>query len=278
MVGRLSVLGGVIFFVLVIGFASFRTVRSGEVSVVTRFGQVTGRILYPGASFIIPFFESTLTYNTKKITYVTAPLEKSIKSSDADYIDVSVDTNTKDGQPVDISYTVRFSVDPTKVTWVATNIGPEGALVEKIVKTESRIWTRNVPRNFSAEELYTGSGSENVGLGIYEKLKPIFAENGLILDTIGIREIQFDESYVNAIKQKQVEQVKIEVEKNKAAQEEFRKQQRITSAEGQAKEQELQRLTINDALLRKLWIEKWDGKLPTYVGGDQSSTLLQLPR
>jgi prohibitin 1 len=68
------------------------------------------------------------------------------------------------------------------------------------------------------------------------------------------------------------------LEKNKAAQEEFRKQQRITAAEGQAREQELQRLTINDALLRKLWIEKWDGKLPTYVGGGDTTTLLQIPK
>mgnify|MGYP001613036828 CR=1 FL=1 len=109
---------------------------------------------------------------------------------------------------------------------------------------------------------------------------PLFQleQNGLILDTVGIREIQFDKSYVEAIKQKQVEQVKIEVEKNVAAQEEYRKQQRITMAEGQAKEQDLQRLTINDALLRKLWIEKWDGKLPTYVGGSDTNALLQIPK
>jgi regulator of protease activity HflC (stomatin/prohibitin superfamily) len=169
-------------------------------------------------------------------------------------------------------------VDPTKVTWVAQNVGPEEALVEKIVKTESRIWARNVPRGHTAEQLYTGPGSQKVQDEIFEKLKPVFENNGLILDTVGIREIHFDQTYVEAIKQKQVEQVQIEVEKNKAAQEEYRKQQRITAAEGQAKEQELQRTTINDQLLQKLWIEKWDGKLPTYVGGNEAGTLLQIPK
>jgi regulator of protease activity HflC (stomatin/prohibitin superfamily) len=256
---------------------TFKTVPSGEVAVVTRFGQVTGRVLYPGAHFIAPFVEGAIYYNTKKITYETAPQAKQA-GSNADYIDFPVDTNTKDGQPVDISYTVRFSVDPTKATWVAQNIGPEEALVEKIIKTESRIWVRNIPRGHSAEALYTGEGSQKIQEEIFTKLKPVFEVNGLILDTVGIREIVFDKSYVDAIKLKQVELVNVEVEKNRAAQEEYRKQQRITAAEGQAREQELQRATISDALLRKIWIEKWDGKLPTYVGGNEANALLQLSR
>ena len=268
------VIVGIVLLVLVSGF---RTVRSGEVAVVTRFGAVTNRVLQPGANFLIPVAEGTLYYNTKKITYETAPTEKQ-RASSADYKDFPVDTNTKDGQPVDISYTIRFSVDPAKVTWVAQNIGPEASLVQKIVNTESRIWARNVPRGFSAEELYTGAGSEKMQGEIFDKLKPAFDANGLILDTVGVREIQFDEAYVEAIKQKQVEQVNIEVEKNKAAQEEFKKEARITAAEGQAKEQDLQRTTINDQLLQKLWIEKWDGKLPTYVGGADANALIQLPR
>ncbi|MDP1743161.1 MAG: prohibitin family protein [Candidatus Amesbacteria bacterium] len=274
-VGIAKIIGGLFLLLILLG-TTFRTVPSGEVAVVTRFGQVTGRVLYPGAHFILPLVEDALYYNTKKITYETSPTNKMVDSN-ADYKDLPVDTNTKDGQPVDISYTVRFSIDPTKATWVAQNIGPEHAVVEKIVKTESRIWARNIPRGHSAEELYTGTGSQKAQEAIYDKLKTIFETNGLVLDTVGIREIIFDKTYVDAIKMKQVELVNVEVAKNQAAQEEYRKQQRITAAEGQAKEQELQRLTINDALLRKLWIEKWDGKLPTYVGGNESN-LLQLPR
>jgi regulator of protease activity HflC (stomatin/prohibitin superfamily) len=276
MKGFIPKAAGIILVIAVLA-AGFKTVQPGEVAVVTRFGQVTGRVLSPGANLIVPFAEKAIYYNTKKINYETAPEGKAVMSS-ADYRDVPVDTNTKDGQPVDISYTVRFAVDPTKATWVAQNIGPEEALVEKIVKTESRIWARNIPRGYSAEELYTGEGSAGVQNAIFDKLRPLFEQNGLTLDTVGIREINFDESYVEAIKAKQVELVKVEVEKNKAAQEEYRKEQRITAAEGQAKEQELQRSTISDELLRKLWIEKWDGKLPSYVGGAEASALLQIPK
>lgn len=254
---------------------SIRTIRAGEVGVVTRLGKVTGRVLEPGAHLVLPWIEGTFRYDTKKVIYETTTEEKQ-KGSNADYKDYPVDTNTEDGQSVNIFYTVRFSTDPTKASWVAQNIGAQTALVEKIVKTESRIWARNIPRRFSAESLYTGDGSQKVQDEIFVALSKTFANNGLILDGVGIREIQFAETYIDAIEQKQIQAVKVETEKNIAEQALYQKEARITTAEGQAKEQELQRQTISPELLEKIWIEKWNGILPIYMLGD-SGTLIQIP-
>lgn len=271
----------IIGFLLIFGFITvllgFRTIDAGEVGVVTKFGQVTGKVLSPGANFITPWVESVTTYNTKKVIYETSTVE-SQKESQADYKDFPVDTNTKDGQQVNIFYTVRFSVDPTKATFVAQNLGAESALVDKIVKTESRIWVRNIPREFEAQELYTGIGVVEVQNEIEAKLRPTFVANGLILDSVGIREIKFNQDYVDAIEKKQIAAVQVETEKNIAEQAKFKKEARITEAEAAAKEQELQRTTISDELLRKMWIERWNGQLPTYVMGNEATNLIQLPR
>jgi len=273
-------LGGVLivlFALLLVAFLfSFRMVKPGSVKVVTRFGRVTGRTLEPGASFVIPFAEKTLTYNTKKVIYETTSEEKQ-KGSEADYKDYPVDTNTQDGQQVDIFYTIRFSIDPTQAIWVAQNIGSEQALVEKVVKTESRFWARNIPRGYSAESLYTGSGSLEVQNEIFNTLNPTFKANGLVLDGVGIREIKFAQDYIDAIEDKQIQFVKVESEKNIAEQAKHQKEARITNAEAQAKEQELQKSTITDQLLEKMWIERWDGHLPTYMM-DDAGALIQLPK
>ena len=58
--GRSMKAGGVALGFVLALLMSFRTVQSGEVAVVTRFGQVTGRVLYPGASFILPLAEGTI--------------------------------------------------------------------------------------------------------------------------------------------------------------------------------------------------------------------------
>jgi len=241
--------------------------------------------LEPGAHFIIPIFEKSSNYNTKKIIYETATQDKQI-SSDADYKDFPVDTNTEDGQQVDIFYTVRFSIDPNKASWVAQNIGSELALVEKVVKTESRIWARNVPRRFTAQTLYTGDGSIQVQDQIYDFLKTTFDENGLILDSVGIREIKFTEQYIGAIEAKQIEAVKVETEKNIAEQAIYQKESRITEAEGQSQAQRLQRETLDSQVLEKIkldnqkaFIDKWNGTMPKIVGSEgmlfDTSSLLE---
>jgi len=63
----------------------------------------------------MPIIDKTYIYNTKKVIYETTSEEKQ-RYSNANYKDYPVDTNTKDGQQVLIYYTIRFSVDPEKVT------------------------------------------------------------------------------------------------------------------------------------------------------------------
>lgn len=260
--------------VFVLALSSFRMVQAGTVQVVTRFGQVTGRILSPGAHFIIPLAEGTISYNTKKVTYEAS---SEPARSMATYTDISVDTTTLDGQQIELNYTARFSVDPKEAGWIANNIGTEADVVEKIVKTDTRIHARNIAREFNAADLYTGNISQ-VQKAMEDKLRPMFEENGLFLDEFGIRSIIFTPEYIRAIEAKQIEKERVITEENIAKQEEFRKQARITKAEGQAEEQRLQRATLTNELLMKMWIEKWNGDVPSVVAGEQGNLLLQIPK
>lgn len=263
----------IIVIIALLALTSLRLVRAGTVKVVTRFGRVTGRMLRPGAHFIIPLAEGTITYNTKKVTYEAS---NEPQRSKATYTDIPVDTTTLDGQQIELNYTARFSIDPAKAGWIANNIGTEADVVEKIVKTDTRIHARNIAREFNAADLYTGNISQ-VQRAIEDTLRPIFEENGLILDEFGIRSIAFTDEYINAIEAKQIEKERVFTEENIAKQEEFRKEARITKAEGQAEEQRLQRATLTDTLLMKMWIEKWSGEVPNVVTGDQGNLLFQIP-
>jgi regulator of protease activity HflC (stomatin/prohibitin superfamily) len=212
------------FIIALLALTSVRLVKAGTIKVVTRFGRVTGRMLRPGAHFVIPLAEGTITYNTKKVTYEASnePLR-----SNATYTDVPVDTTTLDGQQIELNYTARFSVDPTKAGWIANNIGTEADIVEKIVKTDTRIHARNIAREFNAADLYTGNISQ-VQKAIEDRLRPIFEENGLLLDEFGIRAIAFTDDYISAIEAKQIEKERVITEENIAKQEVFRKEARIT--------------------------------------------------
>ena len=264
----------ILLLVAFLGMASVRIVKAGNVQVVTRFGKVTGRLLRPGAHFLIPIAEGTIVYNTKKVTYEAS---SEPGRSRATYTDIPVDTTTNDGQQIEINYTVRFSVDPVKAGWVANNIGTEIDVVEKIVKTDTRIHARNIARGFNAADLYTGNITE-MQKAVEDFLRPIFEENGLLLDEFGVRGITFTDDYISAIEAKQIEKERVITEENIARQEDFRKEARIIKAQGEAEEQRLQRQTLNDALLMKMWIEKWNGSVPEVMAGDQGNLLFQIPK
>lgn len=45
---------------------------------------------------------------------------------------------------------------------------------------------------------------------------------------------------------------------------------KVIKAEAEKKANELMKLSLSELLLQQQWIKKWDGKLPTYYGGDGS--------
>ena len=252
-----------IFPVLLNLFRFFVIIKPTQVAVHTRLGQIKGQ-LGPGLHFVLPVVDSIHRYTTRLITYETSSYPESSK---ADYTDLPVDTTTKDGQPVHIKYTVRFRINPEKVLWVYKNLGTEGDVVEKVVKTDSRGHVRTLAREFAAQDLYSGNIRELEDL-VTNELSKLFTDKGLILDEFVIRGIDFSNEYVKAIEQKQIEKERVETEKYRAQQEQFRKQKVITKAQAEAEAQRLLQKTITRELLMKMYIEKWNGKLPEVVTGD----------
>lgn len=263
-------------FVLGIFTDTLYTIKYGTIGVVTRFGQIVGNPVEPGLHIKVPFVDSVIVYRTQKIIYETLA-NPNEGASNADYQDYPVDTTTKDGQQVSVRFSVRFSVNPERVKSVAESLGTEQELVEKIIKTDARIWARNIPRDFAAIDLYSGN-IEEASIKIAEALKPRFEENGLILDEFGIRSINFQQDYVDAVEQKQVEKERVITEQYIAQQEEFKKKASITKAEGESAAQRLQQQTLSANLIKKLWIEKWNGILPATMAGDSSSFLIDLKK
>jgi regulator of protease activity HflC (stomatin/prohibitin superfamily) len=270
---------GVLFIVVALGVYfvsdSFVEVQYGTVSVVTRFGEVTDRVLDPGIHFLTPVVDDVLTYNTQKVLYETMH-EASFEGSDADYKDFPVDTTTQDGQQVNVRYTIRFSIDPTAPQAIANSIGTQNQLVEKVVKAESRVRVRNVIRNYEAGQLYTGDIAEAQN-EIADQLQPIFAENGLILDGFGIRQVEFQPEYVDAVEAKQIAKEDIQTAKNRAEEAKFVAEQSVTEAKAEAEKQRLLRDNTNEDVLFLKWIEKWKGEVPSIVGGEGGGFIFQMP-
>ncbi|MDH4135253.1 MAG: SPFH domain-containing protein [Anaerolineae bacterium] len=223
------IVAGVVFLALILSSSSYVQIQYGTVGVVTRFGAVTGRVMHPGLNWKLPFVEGVVHYRTQEIIYQTVEQGESL----ADYVDIPTDTTTADGQQIILKYSIRFRIDPERVSWIANNIGNERDVVEKVVKFHSRILARNVPKEYEALDLYTGN-IQAVQSQFEEQLEPLFAEKGVLLDSFGLRKIEFTEDYKQAVEQKQIEAENVITEQNRAEQAVYRAQGQVEIAKGEA--------------------------------------------
>ena len=233
---RNIIIGAIIFiFALILVLNSVVVVQAGNVRVLTQFGRTVGVTFQPGIHIKIPFIQNTVNYLTRQVTYETSD-ESEI--SKANYTDYTVDTTSADGQQIKVKFTIRFAIDGKQAEWILNNIGNMDDLVEKVVKAESRSFVRNIPKKYTAEQLY----SEQV-FALQEELgntlRPIFDRNGIILDEFLLRKIDFTEEYFNVLEDKQIASERIVVEQNILEQEKIKKQQVIIQAEAEAQQIEI---------------------------------------
>lgn len=198
---RPSVIGCFLAALVLLVLASATVqIEAGHVGVVKNFGAVTGTKFNPGLHVKIPIVQTVEVYRTQQVIYETSD---NPESSQATFTDFSVDTMTEDGQRIKVRFTAVLHIDPAMADWVAQNIGTEADVIEKVVKANARSEARNVPKSFKASDLY----GENVYVcqkAIFDKLAPIFAANGVILDEFLLRDIGFDENLAQALEAKQI--------------------------------------------------------------------------
>jgi len=230
------IIGVVIFIVvLLLLLNSFVIVQAGNIRVLTQFGRTMGVTFGPGIHIKIPFIQNTVNYSTRQVTYETSDFPETSQSSFPDYV---VDTTSSDGQQITLKYTIRFSIDGKQAEWILNNIGTMDNLVEKVVKTEARSLSRNIPKKYTAAQLYSEQVFD-VQEEIGSALKPIFEKNGIILDEFLLRKIDFTEEYFNILEEKQIAEEKIVVEQNILEQEKIKKEQVIIQAEAEARQIEI---------------------------------------
>lgn len=233
-----------LIIVLVWGFFSgVRQIGTGQVGVVTRYGQVTGRELHEGLHVVLPFgVEQVSVYDVKVL-----------RSTD------QVNAASKDLQDVSSTLAVNYRVDINRVKEVHQKIGIN--YVEKVVDPATQEVFKATSAKFSAQELITNRAE--VKAEAYEQIKQRLTKYGIIVDDLSIVDFKFSEGFTKAIEDKQVAQQNAE-----------RAKFNLEAARIDAEAQQAQAQTLSPLYLQKQAIDKWDGRLPTYLG---DGTVFNIP-
>ena len=234
-------------FALMFIFGAFGTVGAGERGVLLQFGAVQDKVFDEGLYFKIPFIQTVVKMDVK--------IQKD---------ELPASASSKDLQVVTSKIALNYHLDPNAVNNVWQEVGKN--YNTRIIAPSIQEGVKAVTARFTAEELITKR--EEVKEQIKSNLADRLFEHNIIVDEFNIIDFEFSVAFNEAIESKvKAEQLKLKADRD-LERIKIEKEQMIAAAQGKAEaiRIEAQALMQNPKVVELRWIEKWDGKVPTYWG------------
>lgn len=236
-------------WLLIIIFGCFSTIKTGEIGIRTRFGKIINSTLNAGINFKLPF---------EKIEKINIKVQK---YENADVLS----TSTKDMQIVNnIKVSVNFKIDGEKAVNLYKKVGInyEQIVLEPAIQETIKA----VISKYTAEELVTKRSE--VSLDINKVLDERIKDYGINSISIAINNFDFSKAYNEAIEKKAVSEQNVLTAQKELEKAKVEAEKKIVEAEATNKANKLLKQNVNEEILMKQFIEKWNGQLPNTVVGE----------
>lgn len=230
------IIGGIVLFAIIGILSSIKVVGTGQVGVVTMYGKVTGRELGEGIAIVLP-------YGIERVTVYDIKVQKQAVTSTA---------ASKDLQDVSSEIVLNYNLERGSVSKIHQTIGV--LYVDKIVTPAINEIFKAASAEYTAAELITQRSE--LKTKAQQALAARLQKYGINVSELSIVDFKFSDNFSRAIEEKQVAQQNAE-----------RAKFNLDAAKTDAEAQRAQSQTLTKEYLQKQAIEKWDGKMPTYIGG-----------
>jgi regulator of protease activity HflC (stomatin/prohibitin superfamily) len=237
--------------------------------------EVTGWVLYNPISTKIVEFP----------TYVQHKEYKAIMEDGKVVSDESFVINSKDGSEFHVSPLLNYSVKREKVPYIFNKYRVTlGQIEEGFLKTAVYDAFRVVANSYTADELI--SNRELFEIKVRKNLEEHLSPEGFVLAQF-TSNLVYPTTFKNAIEAKNNAVQKALTAENEVKTAEAQARIKVATAEGEAKamltsakaEAESNRLrqqTLTPLLLQQMWIEKWNGGLPSTMLGQGQNLMFGL--
>ena len=247
--GRYILWGDLAKLALIVFFSSFYTIRSTERGVLATFGKMSDEVVSDGLHFKVPFIQTIKKVNIQ---------QKKFDGKENSY--------TRDVQTSEVEYTINYELVRENVSRLMKNVGDD--YHNRIVVPFIRSAMKESFGNFAATEIV--ENRDAVRREIERTLRHTLDSNYFMNVQFQLVDIDFDDDFENAIKEKQVAEQNALKAKNVTIQvEEQAKQTKIKAeADAEAMRIKANALERNPKLVNYEAVQKWDGKLPEYMLGN----------
>ncbi len=257
--GKIVGWGIVVLIILMVIFGSFTVIGAGDRGVVIRVGAVS-RVLEPGPHFKLPFVEHVV-----KVTVQTQKEQ------------VETDAASQDLQTVKAVVAVNYNVSADKVSDLYVTVGSD--YKARVIDPAIQEAVKAATAKYTAEQLITQR--PKVKEDILLSLKSILSPKDINVSDVSITNFDFSPSFNAAIESKVTAEQQALQAKNKLAQVEYEKQQRIAQAQGEAEAIRIQAQAITqqggENYVRLKELESWNGsRCTTYCFGVDAKVPAQI--
>lgn len=262
---KLPTILAIVGIVIAIFGASFTIIPTGMTGVRSTLGQIDETPCPNGWNWRAPFVQSIEKVNNKM-------QDKLVK--ERVYSETSERT-TIFYEEINVTY----QINPEKSAWIYANVTDYKSslvtydVIESGLKSTSKLFEDIDATN---RDLIEPMAKEKIQKAFDEK----FGENVIIINRVTIANADFTDEYNAAIEAKQQAKIKAEEQaitnQKNIDQATAEAEAARIKAQGEADAKELLQKAITDETLQEKWLDKWDGKLPQYIGGDDSSVLFGL--
>ncbi|MBQ6237949.1 MAG: prohibitin family protein [Bacteroidales bacterium] len=248
-VGQISLLALLALIVVITLFSSFYTIKSTERGVLSTFGKISPGVIDDGLHVKIPFIQTIKKVNVQ---------QKKFDGKENSY--------TRDVQTSEVQYTINYELVRENVNNLIKNVGDD--YHNRIVVPFIRSAMKEAFGNFAATEIV--ENRDAVRREIESTLRRTLDSNYFLNIQFQLVDIDFDDDFENAIKEKQVAEQQALKAKNVTIQiEEQAKQTKIRAeADAEAIRIKAKALESNPKLVEYEAVQKWDGKMPQYMMGN----------
>jgi len=245
----LHILLGFILLWAILG--SFFVVSPQEEAIIVRLGSIS-RTVSSGLNFKMPFIDSVVK------------MDVSTKALPVDELAYS-----KDGQTVQFQLTANYSLKNDSVESVYREFkrAHENTLIIPSIKEA----IKSIAAKYTAQGLI--DNRSKLPIDMKDEFTKLVATRGFNVSAVSLTNLDFDDVYESAIRNKQVKEQQALEQVNITKQEDEKKKQGILKAEALAEKTRLEAVALQSAqgekLIDKLYAEaaleaarKWNGQLP----------------
>ncbi len=249
--GAVKVIGVILTIAMIFAFFavpfSFHTVDTGEVAVVKHLGKAK-EVKTAGTHYDFWMTNKYLKYDGK---VQNIAIETAAYSSDA--------------QTMTVQMTLQYQVLTDKVMDIAAQYGSLDALTTRItaIATEK---TKSVLSSHKAMNII--ANRQDMSPAVEEAIRTSIGEEYFVnVVAVVLTNIDFSDAFETAVEDKMIaEQKQLKAEYDAAA--------KVTKAKAEAEANKLLEKSLTDKILGEMFIEKWDGKLPEVMTGENGISMI----